>query len=210
MIAKGCINWVIFFLCICLTSLSIYLITHNVMVYAISLISLAITVLLIIFFRDPERLIPGGKSIVSPADGKIIKIGVIGTFIRVSIFLNIYDVHVNRSPISGTVIQVKKISGNKYPAYKDYSKYNERVVTRLKTKIGIVNIIQITGIVARKIENYLYNGQIIEKGYRIGIMKFGSRCDVLFPKNNVVITSNIGDRVKAGSSIIGFIKKLYK
>ena len=184
------------------------LLTQQFIFYIGAALFAALTLFFVIFFRDPERKIPANvRNIVSPADGIVIKTDVVGKFSRVAVFMGPKNVHVNRAPLEGKVIGIKKFSGPKQPAYKDYSEKNERLMIKLSTKIGIINLVQITGIFARRIESYLAVGQIIRKGDRIGIIKFGSRCDVYFPKDKVRITVKTGEKVSAGSSVIGFTEK---
>ncbi len=207
MIASGCAKWIIKPASIFLISLAVAVYTNIILIYIIAGVFLSITIFMLIFFRDPKRNIPKNpKAVVSAADGTIIKIDSVGDFSRIAVFMSPKDVHINRSPIQGKVMEIKRFSGSKEPAYKDYSENNERLLTKLSTKIGPVNIVQITGFVARRIETYLNKNQYIEKGQRIGIIKFGSRCDIYIPKNKIRIVAKIGNKVKAGESIIAFLK----
>jgi len=162
------------------------------------------------FFRDPERNIPEGKEIIiSPADGKIIKICEIeenkyiqGKAIMVSIFMSIFNVHVNRIPISGTVELLEHKAGKFKVAYKDdASVLNEQCIIRIKSIHTKVLFKQIAGIVARRIINQLKVGEKVKIGERFGMIKYGSRLDVFLPKSST-INVQINDRVKAGETII--------
>ncbi len=155
----------------------------------------------IFFFRDPEREI--GKNIVSPADGKIIKIEKIkdsdvGDSIKVSIFMSILDVHVNRMPIDGKILKIERVEGNFFPAYSEESEKNEKNIILAETKIGKIKIIQIAGIFARRIVCYAKEGKNIAKGERIGMIKFGSRVDLILPKDKVRLRIRVNDKLRAG------------
>lgn len=155
----------------------------------------------IFFFRDPEREI--GKNIVSPADGKVIKIEKIkdsdvGDSIKVSIFMSILDVHVNRMPIDGKILKIERVEGNFFPAYSEESEKNEKNIILAETKIGKIKIIQIAGIFARRIVCYVKEGENIAKGERIGMIKFGSRVDLILPKDKVRLRIRVNDKLRAG------------
>lgn len=155
----------------------------------------------IFFFRDPEREI--GKNIVSPADGKVIKIEKIkdpdvGDSIKVSIFMSILDVHVNRMPIDGKILKIERVEGNFFPAYSEESEKNEKNIILAETKIGKIKIIQIAGIFARRIVCYVKEGENIAKGERIGMIKFGSRVDLILPKDKARLKIRVNDKLRAG------------
>ncbi|MGA1866768.1 MAG: phosphatidylserine decarboxylase [Thermoplasmatota archaeon] len=140
---------------------------------------LLIGIVLVLFFRDPERTV--GEGVVSPADGRIMRMEAKrGGWWFVSIFMNIHDVHVNRSPWNGKVIDMVHHPGGFVPAFDKGSDRNERVVIRLRTVNGTWEITQIAGAVARRIVPYVSPGQELKKGQRIGLIRFGSRVDMLF------------------------------
>jgi phosphatidylserine decarboxylase len=155
------------------------------------------------FFRDPEREIPPGPVAVSPADGKVVLVRSEEEFTRVSIFLNIFDVHVNRTPIAGRVTEVKYQPGRFLVASRaEASAENEQ---NTKTVVGDdgtrVVFSQIAGLIARRIVCYKKPGDVVRAGERIGLIKFGSRMDVLLgPEWNIQVRP--GERVKAGSSVL--------
>lgn len=155
------------------------------------------------FFRDPEREIPEGPVAVSPADGKVVAVkpDAAGAN-RVSIFLNIFDVHVNRTPIGGKVMCVKYHEGKFLVASKEEaSAANEQNTLTVEGDGTRVVFKQIAGLIARRIICYKKAGDIVEKGERIGLIKFGSRVDVfLGPEWEVAVKT--GERVSAGSSVI--------
>jgi phosphatidylserine decarboxylase len=166
----------------------------------------------IYFFRDPERPIPQENgAIISPADGKVVLVDEIpagqyypGPARRVAIFMNVFDVHVNRSPVAGTVKAIVHQPGRyKAAFYKDASEQNERQLTLLRSNQGYpVLVVQIAGLLARRIIGWVQPDQALGRGERLGMICFGSRVDLYLPLNTA-IQVKVGDRVKAGSSIVG-------
>ena len=169
------------------------------------------------FFRDPSRKItevPLG--ILAPADGKIAQIKEITCeeffnnepVVRVSIFLSLFDVHVNRAPIAGAVKFLQYYPGKRFFTFQekssDYNQHNSIVIEGEHTRC-LIN--QIVGPVCRRVVHWLKLNQEVAVGERIGMMKFGSRLDLYFPKKDVVITAEIGAHVNAGISQIGMVKK---
>ena len=155
------------------------------------------------FFRDPDREIPQGPVAVSPADGKVMAVKPEGAETRVSIFLNVFDVHVNRSPIGGTISDVQYKKGEFLVASKEVaSTNNEQNVVTVTTQDGVsLRFKQIAGLIARRIVFSKRVGDTVSTGERIGLMKFGSRMDVLFgPEWKIVVQP--GQRVSAGSTVM--------
>ena len=155
------------------------------------------------FFRDPERAIPDGPVAVSPADGRVVAVKAEGpTQNRVSIFLNIFDVHVNRTPIAGTVCKVEYQKGKFLVASREEcSTQNEQNVVTVQGDGTCVIFKQIAGLIARRIVCNKKPGDRLAIGERVGLIKFGSRVDVLFgPEWEIVVQP--GMRVAAGSSVI--------
>jgi phosphatidylserine decarboxylase len=165
---------------------------------------LLITLIVINFFRDPERHI--GKGIISPADGIVRKAELTEENAYVSIFMNVHNVHVNRAPLAGKVLEVTKVEGPKHPAYNEDADHNERVRTVLETVLGKVEVVQMVGIVARRILPYIKPGQELAKGERIGIIRFGSRVDVTFPGKGVLLKVKPGEKVLAGTTSIAEVE----
>lgn len=156
------------------------------------------------FFRDPERPIPAGPVAVSPADGKVMAVvQEPGGRVRISIFLNVFDVHVNRSPISGVIVDARYQKGKFLVASREEaSSDNEQTVITVRGKDGIVVVFkQIAGLIARRIVFTKKTGDFVETGERIGLMKFGSRMDVILGPEWVIAVTP-GMRVTGGSSII--------
>ena len=162
------------------------------------------------FFRDPDRKIPEGENIIiSPADGKVTTVITINdpdvgeNSKLVSIFLNVFNVHANRVPISGEVISVSHKDGQFVSAFRhDAVDVNEQTITLLDTSIGVVKVKQIAGLIARRILCYAKSGENMKKGDRLGFIMFGSRTDVIFPPSvNVLV--KVGQRVVGTETIIG-------
>lgn len=160
----------------------------------------------LVFFRDPERTAAAGFA--SPADGKVRAIDQVddpelGRVDRFSIFMSPKDVHVNRYPLDGTVVSVTHVPGGFVPAFKKEAERNERVVTVLDTAIGRIKVIQIAGTVARRIVPYHKAGDKAVKGERFGLIRLGSRCDILVPPGSVRWSAPVGQQVYAASSPLG-------
>ena len=169
--------------------------------FAIPLILIALFCLY--FFRDPERAVPGGPVAVSPADGKVVAVKAEGPAAqRISIFLNIFDVHVNRTPIGGTIEKVQYQKGCfKVASKEECSTENEQNVVTVRGDGVTVVFKQIAGLIARRIVFTKQPGDKVAVGERIGLIKFGSRMDVIFgPEWEIVVRP--GARVSAGSSVI--------
>ncbi len=155
------------------------------------------------FFRDPDRVPPSGDVLVSPADGKVVAVRELSPGeTRVSIFLNIFDVHVNRAPISGKITDILYQSGKFLVAsHEAASSDNEQNTLIIEGQGTRVVCRQIAGLIARRIVCYKHAGDSVAPGERIGYIKFGSRVDVLFgPEWQTIVKP--GDRVSGGTSII--------
>lgn len=155
------------------------------------------------FFRDPEREIPAGPVAVSPADGKVVAVKPEGAGrTRVSIFLNVFDVHVNRAPVAGTIVDYRYQPGRFLVASKEQaSSQNEQNAVTVDSGGARVVFKQIAGLIARRIVFRKNVGDAVETGERIGLIKFGSRMDVeLGPEWEIVVQPGV--RVQAGSSVI--------
>lgn len=156
------------------------------------------------FFRDPNRDIPiGSDLVVSAADGKVTRIEERPDGKFVSVFLSPFNVHINRSPIAGTITNIEMFKGKKAPATSNRaSQTNERNALTIEGKKMTVVCTQIVGILARRIVCWNKKGDALDRGERFGLIRFGSRTDLLMPEN-VEILVQIGDRVKGGETIIG-------
>lgn len=155
------------------------------------------------FFRDPERLIPAGAVAVSPADGKVVAIRPLEAgHTRVSIFLNLFDVHVNRAPISGVIAEVRYQPGRFLVASREEaSEQNEQNTVTIRGADTTVVFKQIAGLIARRIVFTKKPGDRVAAGERVGLIKFGSRVDVILGPE-WILTVREGERVLAGSSVL--------
>ena len=177
----------------------------------LTVLALILTVLVINFFRDPERVIPQvPHAVLSPADGKIIFVG--PTFedrflekeaLKISIFMSIFDVHVNRIPCAGEVERIHYEKGTFFAANLDKaSQDNEHNAVVLRTPDGEhIVFVQIAGLIARRIDCWVKPGDLVQRGERFGMIRFGSRLDVFVPIDSRLEVSK-GQRVKAGESIL--------
>jgi phosphatidylserine decarboxylase len=172
---------------------------------------LIVTALMVNFFRDPERRVPVDKRLVlSPADGRVVQVldapagSPPGTKIRqVSIFLSVFDVHVNRAPIAGTIVDVSYNKGQFLPAFDEKASLkNEQ--NRVTIEDGGVRVAftQIAGLLARRIVFWKKVGDRVEIGERVGMIKFGSRVDIFLPAD-ITLDVKVGDWVKGGLTVIG-------
>ena len=155
------------------------------------------------FFRDPKRVAPAGDGlIVSAADGRVTRIENNTNGKLVSVFLSPLDVHINRSPISGKITKITYIRGKKMPATSDNaSLVNERNSLVIEGEDMTVTCTQIAGILARRIVCWPKAGDNLERGQKFGLIKFGSRTDLLMPAD-VEIAVSVGDRVRGGETVI--------
>ena len=170
-----------------------------------------LAVYVVFFFRNPERLPPIGLGLVaSPADGKVIFIGTdedkefnCGKVTKISIFMSLWDVHINRAPIDGTVKNMKYHRGRFMAAFEEgASEQNERNAALIETAQGSkLVLVQVAGLVARRIVTYPSIGAFVLKGQRYGLIRFGSRCDLYLPLSSRVLTK-VGDKVLGGETVL--------
>src|SRR5580704_5381909 len=174
-------------------------------IVAVALVCLALFVFS--FFPDPERVIPSEPgAIVSPGDGRVVVVtdeenaGRPGK--RISIFLAVWNVHVNRAPASGVIISMEYRPGKFLAAMRDRaSMENEQNVFTLSTDAGEMVFKQIAGLIARRVVSWKKEGERVARGERIGLVRFGSRVDVWLPKNSEILVK-VGENVKGGSSVL--------
>lgn len=182
--------------------------THSTL---LALIPILLAGFFLWFFRDPERVVPAGEGlVVSPADGKVTDVSATllngAPCTRISIFLNVFDVHVNRAPIGGVIksaVYKKGHFGNAMDA--SSADDNEQNIVTVEGEGMTVVFKQIAGLLARRIVFNHKPGETIVRGQRVGLIKFGSRTDVIFPQP-AEISVKLGDRVKGGSSILARTK----
>ena len=171
------------------------------------LIFLILLIFTFYFFRDPERVVPLGDDIlVSPADGLITNISEHKegkkSYTKVSIFLSVFNVHIQRLPLSGQITKIDYIEGKFINATLDKaSEENERLRLTLKSGSNVIYITQIAGLIARRIICYLKTNERVNQGERYGIIKFGSRVDIQFP-NSYNLMVSIGQQCIGGETII--------
>ncbi|MGI4759017.1 MAG: phosphatidylserine decarboxylase family protein [Janthinobacterium lividum] len=174
---------------------------------ALGVLPLLLAAFFLWFFRDPPRRIttePG--ALVSPADGKVTEAEWIetpdGSRLRLSIFLNVFDVHVNRAPIEGVVSQVNYKQGKYLNAMRaDSNILNEQNAVVIESAHGVVQVKQIAGLLARRIVCRVKPGDRLARGERFGLIKFGSRVDIIMPASANLLV-RVGDRVKGGSTTL--------
>jgi phosphatidylserine decarboxylase len=166
------------------------------------------------FFRDPDRTTPSDPNIVvSPADARVMAVGPFtgkgappGEWQWISMFLSPMDVHVNRTPVTGTVTRVEYHPGRFLPAYKpEAGELNEWTEIWFDTPGGPVVVRQIVGILARRIVCRLTTGDKVAGGQRFGVMKFGSRIDMYLPRTATILT-NVGEKVVGGETVLANLK----
>jgi phosphatidylserine decarboxylase len=180
---------------------------------ALAAIPLLLAAFFLWFFRDPERRIPAIQgAIVSPADGKVTDISALEEKgekrTRISIFLNVFDVHVNRSPVSGVIEEVRYQKGKFGNAMDRASaELNEQNIVTVRGDAGVVVFKQIAGLLARRIVFTKKVGDKVERGERIGLIKFGSRTDVIFPAT-ADMKVQIGEHVKGGSTVLAIAQRV--
>jgi len=171
---------------------------------------------ILLFFRDPERpLDPNSDVVYAAADGFVTDVEEVhepwipgGDALRISTFLSIHNVHVNRSPVEGTIIKMEEVEGRFVPAFlggaKDENHQNRMAIDGQR---GRAVVVQIAGLVARKISPWIEIGQRVVAGQRIGLIHFGSRTDVLLPLGSADALVRPGDRVRAGVTPLGRYRK---
>jgi phosphatidylserine decarboxylase len=180
----------------------------------LSILAFAATLFVMFFFRNPERTVPGDENLlVAPADGRILKVeeveldGILkGRFRKVSIFMNVFNVHVNRAPYSGRIEGIEYHSGKFLSADLDKaSADNEKNTVLIRTKEGKQFLtIQIAGLIARRIVCWIGEGMEVARGERFGLICFGSRLEVVLPLESKILVQ-AGQKVRAGETPIGYL-----
>jgi phosphatidylserine decarboxylase len=176
-----------------------------------ALVPLSLALFFLWFFRDPERAIPDAPgAVVSPGDGKVTDASIVTVDgekqARISIFLSVFDVHVNRSPIAGVVREVRYQRGQFLNAMNQASaELNEQNIVRVEGDGQAVVFKQIAGLLARRIVFHPKVGDRLERGQRVGLIKFGSRVDVLFD-SAATLQVKVGDRVRGGESVLAHLQ----
>jgi phosphatidylserine decarboxylase len=183
-------------------------------IYWLVILFALITFFIVWFFRNPERSFrEEEKLVVSPADGKVIKVEdiqlnstIAGKFKKISIFMNVFNVHVNRAPYTGKIETINYHEGKFFSANLDKaSSDNERNEIRILTEDGrSIWAVQIAGLIARRIVCWIKEGSSVKKGERFGLIRFGSRVDVYLPEDSQVVVKP-GDKVNAGESRLAYL-----
>jgi phosphatidylserine decarboxylase len=169
---------------------------------------LALTIFMCSFFRNPPRRIPDDDGmILSPADGRIAEVRKEAEGTKVSIFMSVFNCHVNRAPAAGTVKEIRYRRGRFLPATKgEASRQNEQNAIQLQSAAGMkVRFVQVAGIVARRIVCYVHRGDAVRRGEICGAILFGSRVDLYLP-HGVAVQVREGERVKGGESVLGMMQ----
>ena len=188
-------------------------ITGNGFLWGLTYTEALLLFFIVFFFRDPDRIIPKGENLVlSVGDGKVVVIEEVNfpelsedKLLQVSVFLSVFDVHVNRVPVSGTVHEVKYFPGKFLVAWNEKASLdNEQSLISVDTGEKRIYFKQIAGLIARRIVNDLKPGQIVDAGDRFGLIRFGSRVDILLPLDTEIVVK-LGDAVKGGETVIGVL-----
>ena len=165
------------------------------------------------FFRDPERVISENENeILAPADGKIVFVEQSDSSFKLAIRMSPFNVHINRAPVSGKITKLQFLPGKKLPVYfANAEKKNARNVVEITSNKFIASLFQLSGAFARRIENWVVQGDFLQKGEKIGIIRFGSQTNLHF-SSEIPITINCskGDSVKAGITVIATFNQISK
>lgn len=179
------------------------------MVLYFSVAAYSLALFFVLFFRDPGRKIPAGEDLIlSPADGRVRRIekSADGSSQLISIFMSLFNVHVNRVPVDGTVKEISYRPGRFIPAFREKaSEDNEKNLIAIHNEHGNVILAQIAGSLSRRIVCHLNRGQHVKKGERFGLIHFGSRVELALPIS-VELRVNERQRVRAGETILGVFK----
>ena len=180
----------------------------------LTVLLLVITTFILMFFRDPERMAPQiDRGVISPADGKIIFVDTVkderfsdDETLKISIFMNVFNVHVNRIPFAGTVRSVSHVAGSFLAADSEKAHlHNEYCAARIVTENDReITVVQIAGLIGRRIVCRLEPGDKVAGGERFGLIRFGSRVDLYLPKQSNAAVK-IGDKVRAGESLLAYL-----
>jgi phosphatidylserine decarboxylase len=202
MLAKGSESWLFTATLVTTVFAVLSRATNNSHLNHATYIAMALTLFMVLFFRDPERKVEVSDTyMISPADGTVIDI----RDRKICIFMFLQNVHVNRAPISGKIREITYKKGGYLPAFCKDSERNERNEFIIHSKYGDVSVTQIAGTIARRIVSYSRVNDFIEQGQRIGMIRFGSRVDVTIPHDFEIVVRE-GERVLAGKTVIAIIK----
>ncbi len=172
----------------------------------VSFLFVSLALFFVLFFRDPDRDVPDLPGVVvSPADGKVVEASEDQEGMHLAVFMSLFDCHVNRAPMDGEVVEIRRFSGGFKSANLSQASKNNRVVITFKTEDGeIFKVSQIAGMVARRIRCWLSVGDKVKRGERIGMIVFGSRVEVDMPGGFSRFSVRVGESLKAGESVVAF------
>ena len=179
----------------------------------IAFAAFCLTLFITYFFRNPERVLPDGESaVVAPADGVIIYLGesreqhLNAEMTKISIFMSVFNVHINRSPISGRVVETFYTRGKFLDVRDERATFeNERSGLVLESPVGTrIAVVQVAGLIARRIVCYLHKEDTVKRGERFGLIRFGSRLDVYLPLDTDICVA-VGDKTVAGETVLGYL-----
>jgi phosphatidylserine decarboxylase len=173
-------------------------------IWPLALVLFLFWLILLMFFRDPERR--PGKGIVSAADGTVDWVKTDDRWLVISVFMNLHNVHVNRAPLPGVALKVTRKAGGMWPAFLERSKRNARAVMVFDTAIGRIRVQLISGVFAWRVVPYVRKGSVVPKGRRIGMIRFGSRVNVWLPADKVICRVVEGQRTVAGVTTIAEVR----
>lgn len=173
-------------------------------IWPLALVLFLFWLILLMFFRDPERAT--GRGIVSAADGVVDWVRVNDRWIVISVFMNLHNVHVNRAPLPGVTLKVTRKAGGMWPAFLERSARNARAMMVFDTAIGVIRVEQISGVFAWRVCPYVRKGNLVLKGRRIGMIRFGSRVNVWLPAGKVMCKVEKGQKTIAGVTTIAEVK----
>lgn len=182
--------------------------------WELAIFLLVLGIYLAAFFRNPRREVPGGEGmVISPADGKVIEVSETqmpdgSTGKRVGIFLSIFDVHINRAPVAGRVVSIQRSGSAFLPAFRPEAETrNVKLAMEVETPNGqVVHVVQITGLIARRIVCHASKDVYLARGDRYGLIRFGSRTDVILPEDSDVFVK-LRQKVRGGETVIGQLSK---
>jgi phosphatidylserine decarboxylase len=179
----------------------------------LAVVGLIVTLFITYFFRNPERNVPEDEhAVVAPADGKIIYVGpsreehLDGELTKISIFMSVFNVHVNRAPISGRIIESFYYRGKFYDVRDERATFeNERSGLVVESAAGKkIAVVQVAGLIARRIVCYLHKGDEMVRGERYGLIRFGSRLDIYLP-SDADLRVTVGEKTVAGETVLGYL-----
>ncbi|MFQ5976512.1 MAG: phosphatidylserine decarboxylase [Candidatus Heimdallarchaeota archaeon] len=177
----------------------------HIYIQILLVLSLIAFIFVLVFFRDPKRSIPDTAGILAPADGKVFEINEQEGIFSVSIMMSLLDVHVNRMPLTGRILSIEKKSGSHFPMLPfstKRSRKNARQIIKIEVEDYQIEMIQISGFLARRCVCYYEPGAVVPRGKRLGMVRFGSEVDLHFPSTRFHVIVQIGQRVRAGETMI--------